>query len=120
MPNDKNFKTVKTGPITSDQPEPEWIHDLPIDNVVGAMTALAAEIHILRERQRAMERELERRDLVPAGAIETHNPTGAERKADQKELEAFTKRFWSEITRSPRQHAAHISPGVERFLRQPE
>ncbi len=120
MATNRKFKTAKTGPITSDQPEPEWIHDLPIDNMVGAITALAGEVYILRERLRAMERELERRDIVPEGAVESHQPTRDEQIADQKDLDTFVNRIWSEITRSPYTPTANISPGVEKYLKQPD
>ncbi len=119
MVTHKEFKSVKTGPITSDQPEPDWIHDLPNDNLVGAITALASEIYILKERLKATERELERHNAVPKGAIEEHQPTEEERLADQKQLRAFVKRIWSEIAR-PRRHAANVSPGVEKFFKQPD
>ena len=111
------FKTVRTGPITGD--EPDWIHDLPVDNMVGAITALSGEVYILRERLRALERELVRRDTLTETAVEDHEPTQSEREADQKDLDAFVNRIWSEIMRD-RKTVANVDPGAEKYFKQPE
>lgn len=111
------FKTVKTGPITGD--EPDWIYDLPVDNMVGAITALSGEVYILRERLRALERELVRRDTLSENTVEHHEPTQSEREADQKDLDAFVNRIWSEIMRD-RKTVANVAPGAEKYFKQPE
>jgi hypothetical protein len=38
--------------------EPDFIHDLPVDNLVAAIDGLAAEVYLLRERLQSMEAEL--------------------------------------------------------------
>lgn len=111
------FKTVKTGPITCE--EPDWIHDLPVDNLVGAITALSGEVYILRERLRAMERELVRRETLSENAVEDHEPTQAEREADQKDLDAFVNRIWTEIMRD-RKTVANVDPGAANYFKQPD
>jgi len=111
------FKTVRNGPVTGD--EPDWIHDLPVDNMVGAITALSAEVYILKERLRAMERELVRRDALTPTAVEEHEPTEDERVDDQKELDAFVNRIWTEILRD-RQTVANVDPGAVDYFKQPE
>jgi hypothetical protein len=111
------FKTAKTGPVTG--PEPDWIHDLPLDNLVAAITALGAEVYTLRERLRAMERELTRRAVLPAGAVESHEPTAAERSADQDDMKRFVARLWTEIART-REPWANVAPDVTRFFKQPD
>lgn len=113
----KKFKAVKTGPITG--PEPNWIHDLPVDNLVAAITALAGEVYILRDRQRAMERELSRRKVLPVGAVEDHAPTDAERAADQDDMRAFIYRLWAEISRGD-EPWANVDPGVAKYFKQPK
>lgn len=117
MSTDQKFKSVKTGPVTGG--EPDWLHDLPIDNLVGAVTALSGEAYILRERLRAMERELERRDVLKKDAVEAHEPTDAEREADQKDLDAFVNRIWSEIIRD-RRTVANVNPRAVDYFKQPE
>ena len=111
------FKTVKTGPVTGD--EPDWIHDLPVDNMVGAITALSAEVYILKERLRAMERELVRRDALTSTAVEDHEPTEGERADDQKDLDAFVNRIWTEIMRD-RKTVANVDSGAVDYFKQPD
>jgi hypothetical protein len=113
----KAFKAVRLGPITG--PEPDWIHDLPVDNLVNAITALAGEVYILRERQRVMERELARRRVVPAGAVEDQVATPEERESDAADLKAFVARLWSEIART-REPWARVDPKVVKFFKQPK
>lgn len=111
------FKAVKTGPVTG--PEPDWLHDVPLDNLVNAITALAGEVYILRERQRAMERELNRRNVLPPDAVEAHRPTTDEQQADQADLKAFVTRLWSEIART-REPWAKVDAGVTKYFKQPK
>lgn len=110
------FKAVKMGPVTG--PEPDWLHDVPPDNLVCAITALAGEVYILRERLRATERELTRRNVLPARAVEDHAPTEPEREADHADLKAFVTRLWSEIART-REPWANVDPGVVKYFKQP-
>ncbi len=117
MTQQSDFKTVKTGPVTGE--EPDWIHDLPMDNVVGAITALSAEVYILRERLKAMERELIKRDSLAADAVENHAPTEEERVADQADLDAFVNRIWTEIMRD-RRTVAKVDPRATEFFKQPD
>ena len=117
MPDQKPFKTIKTGPVTDE--EPDWLHDLPVDNLVGAITALSGEVYILRERLRAMERELVRRDALSANAVEDHEPTEAERETDQQDLDSFVNRIWSEIMRD-RKPVSNVNPKAVDFFRQPD
>ncbi|MDE0799365.1 MAG: hypothetical protein OSB02_01345 [Rhodospirillaceae bacterium] len=113
----KEFKAVKTGPITGE--EPDWIHDLPVDNMVGAITALSAEVYILKERMRATERELVRRDALAESSVEDHEPTQEERETDQKDLDAFVNRIWTEIMRD-RKTVSNVDPGAVNYFKQPD
>lgn len=111
------FKVVKTGPVIG--PEPNWLHDLPADNLVNALTALAGEVYILRERQRSLERELSRHKVLDKDAVENHAPTPEESQADQDDLKRFIQRLWAEIART-REPWANVAPGVEKYFKQPK
>lgn len=117
MTNENKYKTVRTGPILGD--EPDWIHDLPMDNVVGAITALSSEVYILRERLRTVERELVLNKALEHGVVEQNIPTDEERDADQKDLDAFVNRIWTEIMRS-RKPVAKVQPGAINYFKQPD
>ena len=114
MADRPNFKAVLEGPVTDR--EPLLVHDLPADNVVGVVTALAAEIWMLRDRLNTLERELATRRVLPPDATENHRDSEAEQRASQAELTAFVDRILSELARG-RTPVSNVDPGVERYLR---
>lgn len=113
MGNQRELRSVLTGPITGR--EPSLLDRIPNDNLVGALTSLASEVYILRERMAVMEAELTRRRVFEKNDIENFKPTADEEKAIQKDLDDYVSRFWSELARddSP---VSHIDPGVEKYL----
>jgi hypothetical protein len=107
------LRTMLNGPVTDR--EPDFVHALPQDNVVGAITALAAEIWMLRDRIAALEGELvERRVLLP-DAVEQHRESAESERARQSELRAFVERVLGELARD-RTPVSRVDPGVERYL----
>ena len=58
-----------------------FFNDPAIDRVVGMFMALAAEVHILRDRTQALEELLEQSGTLQPGAIERWRP-GPERQAE--------------------------------------
>ena len=113
MSTNTRVRTALTGPITGQ--EPALLKDLPVDNLVGAVTALASEVYILRERLAFMEAELTRRRVLARDAVETFEPTPEEMESIQRGLDAFIERFWSELGRDTAS-VSHIDPGVETYL----
>ena len=67
------FKASLQGPVTDT--EPDFLHDVPMDNAVGAIMALTAEVYLLRERLATLEAELASRQVLPADAVEKHVDT---------------------------------------------
>ena len=112
-----NLKHVLTGPIEG--ADPEFLSDLPKDNLVAGIMALSGEVYILRERLRSLERALERKDTLSAGEVEALEPTEAERDLDQADLTAFVARIMSEITRQA-VPASSVNPRVKERFDQPE
>lgn len=96
--------------------EPEFLSSLPMDNAVGAIVALTAEVYMLRERLGALEAELASQKVLPAGAVENHVDTPQQAQARAAELTAYTQRVLSELTRD-RVPVAKIDPDVEKYLR---
>ncbi|MCZ8133352.1 MAG: hypothetical protein O9284_18975 [Steroidobacteraceae bacterium] len=101
------------GPITG--VEPEFLHDVPKDNLVGAIVALAAELYIVRERVQTLEAELVGRKVLPPHAVEDHAPREDEARARAADLASFVNRVLSELSRPPRPTSS-IDPGVTRHL----
>jgi len=109
----KRFNAALQGPVT--HIEPDFLHKLPMDNAVGAIMALTAEVWMLRERLAALEAELESRKILPAGAVENHQDVGAAAEARAADLAAYTERVMGELTRN-REPVSHIDPAVQKFL----
>lgn len=103
-----------TGPVVGT--EPDFLKTVPMDNAVGAIVALSAELYILRERLQALEAELAARKVLPAGAVENHAPTPEGARARQADLDAFTHRILSELARD-RVPTSSIDPDVGKYLR---
>ena len=114
MRTDDDVRPGITGPITGD--EPEFLADVPKDNLVGAIVALASELYVVRERLQALEAELVGRKVLPPNAVEGHVPREDEARARQADVTAFVNRVLSELSRSP-QPTSRIDPGVGRYLK---
>jgi hypothetical protein len=102
------------GPVTDT--EPDFLAALPMDNAVGAIVALTAEVYMLRERLGALESELASRKVLPADAVESHVDSPAEAQARAADLAAFTQRVLSELSRD-RVPVSLIDPAVAKYLR---
>lgn len=102
------------GPITTQ--EPDFLRALPMDNAVGAIVALTAEVYLLRERLQAMESQLTQRQVLPQGAVERHEGDAQEQARRAADLAAFTERVLSELSRN-RVPVSQIDPGIDRYLK---
>ncbi len=95
--------------------EPDFLNGLPMDNTVGAIMALTAEVYMLRERLQTLEAELTQRKLLPEGAVENHQSTNEESARQQDDLAAFTHRVLAELSRD-RTPVSKIHPDVFKYL----
>lgn len=112
-PSDKRFNASLQGPVIGE--EPDFLAKLPMDNAVGAIMALTAEVWLLRERLAALEAELATRKVLPENAVENHRDTPAEAEAKAADLAAYTQRVLSELTRD-RKPVSTIHPDVVEYL----
>lgn len=110
----RRFNASLQGPVTGR--EPDFLEQLPMDNAVGAILALTAEVWLLRERLAALEAELESRKVLPEGAVENHRDSAQQAETRAADLAAYTERVLAELTRN-REPVSTIDPGVEGFLR---
>ena len=94
----KRYKSVLTGPVTTT--EPEFLHDIGMDRMVGAFVALASEVYILRDRLGALETVLENTKTIPEGAVEALEETPEQSKTRQDDVQRFVTRVLSELHRS--------------------
>jgi hypothetical protein len=108
------YNAALQGPVTGI--EPDFLRALPMDNAVGAIVALTAEVWILRERLGALEAELGARRVLSEGAVENHEDTPERQQARAAELAAFTSRVLSELARD-RVPVSSIDPDVQKYLK---
>lgn len=108
------FNPPLAGPVIGR--EPDFLAALPMDNAVGAILALTAEVYMLRERLQSLEAELTGRKVLPAGAVENHQPPPDEAQQRQADLAAYTRRIMSELVRD-RTPVSEIHPDVARYLK---
>jgi hypothetical protein len=102
------------GPIIGQ--EPDFLAGLPMDNAVAAILALTAEVYMLRERLQSLEAELTGRKLLPAGAVENHQPAPEDAARRQEDLAAYTQRVMLELMRD-RTPVSQIDPRVASYLK---
>ncbi len=107
------YNAALQGPVTGT--EPDFLRALPMDNAVGAIVALTAEVWMLRERLGALEAELAARRVLPEGAVEHHQDSPDQQKARAAELASFTHRVLSELARD-RVPVSSIDPDVRKYL----
>ena len=110
------FKATLQGPVTG--AEPDFLTGLPMDNAVGAIVALTAEVWMLRERLATLEAELTSRRVLPEGAVENHADTAVEQQQRAADLAAYTNRVLSELARD-RVPVSKIDPDVHKYLKHP-
>jgi hypothetical protein len=108
------FKASLQGPVTDT--EPDFLHDVPMDNAVGAIMALTAEVYLLRERLATLEAELTSRQVLPTDAVEKHVDTPEQAAVRSADLAAYTERVMSELIRD-RVPVSRIDLGVTKYLK---
>jgi hypothetical protein len=92
------LKSVLTGPISGK--EHQFLHDMPMDNLVGAFVALAAETYVLRDRLQTLETVLQNSGALAADAIEDHKDDAVASAARADDAKNFAHRVLGELHRS--------------------
>lgn len=73
------------------RPEPTYFADPAIDRVMGVVMALAAEVWVLRDRNRALEKLLEASGTLVPGALDGYRPAPEEEALVAKDRESFVQ-----------------------------
>ena len=71
------------------RPEQSFFADDALDRAFGVVMALATEVYVLRDRMRAIERELDAKGVVLTADLE-REPSPEEVAADEADRRAFT------------------------------
>ncbi len=71
--------------------------DSPIDRLMGVVMALAAEVYILRDRNKVLESLLEEAGIFKPDAIENYEASPQARQAQASERDAFVARVLAPV-----------------------
>jgi hypothetical protein len=74
--------------------------DPSVDRLLAMTVALAAEVHILRDRNRALEGVLRARGLIEEAEIEAWQPAPADQPALDAERERYVRSVLDPVTRA--------------------
>lgn len=94
-----------TSYIKGDWGKTRFIADQNVDNLMSVVVNLGTELWAVRRRQMAMEALLDKGRVVTAQALETYEPTEAERAAWAAERDDTIERIYSVLNRVS--HPAH-------------
>ena len=69
--------------------EQTFFADPALDRAVGMIMTLAAELYVVRDRQRALEVLLEGQGVLEPGALDAYTPSAEEAERLKSERDAF-------------------------------
>lgn len=78
------------------RPEQTFFADPALDRAMGVVMALASEVYVLRDRVRAMERQLAARGVLDVAALSAE-PAPAEIAADLADRDAFVESLMHQL-----------------------
>ena len=73
-----------------DKPEQTFFEDEALDRAFGVVMALATEVYVLRDRQRALERLLEKQGLLDLALLD-EEPSDQERLDNVQDRQEFVR-----------------------------
>jgi hypothetical protein len=79
-----------------------FFSDPAIDRLVAVTLSLAAEVQVLRDRQRALEGVLRRHGLADEAEIEAWRPEGDEAAGLEAERDLFVRNVLGPLAAAPR------------------
>lgn len=82
---------------TRPRPEQTFFADASLDRAVGMIMTLAAELWVVTDRLRALERMLEQRGQLAPGALDRYVPTAEEAKAIDSERREFVEALMERV-----------------------
>lgn len=90
-------------------PTPQYLSNARTDDLARMILALTAELWQLKDRTLVLEQLLADHGVLPAGAIDQFQPSGAFSQALLEERRALTRRVMGAIAPSPERLAAELA-----------
>lgn len=79
------------GNLAEGQPEQTFFTDPALDRAVAMIMTLAAELHVVKDRLRALEVMLAQRHVLEGGALDSYVPDATERARLETERTAYVR-----------------------------
>jgi hypothetical protein len=79
-------------------PDLTFFRDPAVDRVLGVAMELAAEVYVLRDRLRRLERVLERQGTLQSAELEGYTPSAEERSQRLRERDELIARILAPMT----------------------
>ncbi len=77
--------------------ETTYLGDPRLDRLLGVITELAAELWVMRDRQRALEAILDQRGIPVETELAAYRPTADRERQLKEERDAFVRRVFREL-----------------------
>jgi hypothetical protein len=77
--------------------EQQFFEDPVVDRLMGIVMALAAEVYIIKDRERALEQVLADKGIIGSDAVESFQPASPDQGISGKERDAFVSRIFEPI-----------------------
>lgn len=80
------------------QTKPVYFDDPAIDKVLSIVLELAAELHVVKDRLRVIEKMLEQKGQIRREDIDRYQPTPEEQQEIREERDKYIARLFRDIT----------------------
>jgi hypothetical protein len=77
---------------------PQYFDDPAIDKLAAIVVELAAQVWVLKDRERILEMQLEKKGQISRADIDYYQPTDEEQDEIRKERDQFISRLFKDIT----------------------
>jgi hypothetical protein len=77
--------------------EQQFFDDKVVDRLMGVVMALAAEVYILKDRERALEQLLVSKGVIGSDAVEAFQPGSSGQAISGRERDEFVGRIFESI-----------------------
>lgn len=89
--------TAASPPPVPAGPEQVYFADPALDRLMGVVFALAGEVHVLKDRLRAVESILAQKGVLRREELDRWAPSQAEAAELARERDAFVAHLWSNL-----------------------
>lgn len=101
MPDDGLRKVAFVDRVDAPDREPYFLPHPVMDQLIDVVLALGAELWVERDRRRIAEKILAEKGLLSPAEIETYRETPEERQERALERDAFVRRLYAALNRTP-------------------